>query len=681
MLLFVLLACLTSAFQVFALASGARAISWRPWLLAFVAGMSASFVLALAAETAVLMLRAADSPRGAVQSAIRAASYGYDPAIEELCKVAPLLALAAIPRLRRALGLTDMVVLAATLGAGFAFAETALDFDAGFATADWTEHYFVLPAGFFNGLAVPDPCAAFTSWLPNAATFVKSTIHPQGATHYHVTYSLFAGLGVAVLLKSPKAWWVWLPALGYAVLDHAGFNASAAHISLPFALAPILQSLRPFDGLLALAAIVGVTIADARSRGRALPSHPALRLSAGARPEWQMLANLMLANIRKPAALAALWRFVRTRRAWLTAAQSGETGAAHLARGDDLAAFIRAIGADAVQAGPAPLTAPHKRSAAWRIAAGAAILLALPSLIYAAAIGIAPRPWMTAVFASPVVFTAVIGVLVAGLAAQLAAGVMQSRTLLDTKLRQDTTYYPATLLGLQATLGGIALGAWSLYAGIRRAPLGRLGALHAIAHWRESHPVAAMLIAGLIGALAVLLPIALQVFFPEIGFGIGVVQAITGKDILTGQKLTLLDRMLGLLPGEKSSKVLQSAERDIATGIRGVAAEGATMRTASSLQGARLNMLLAAEHVAGVRAPTSISKFSEHAELQILGRDGVGVSRGALEDAFANPLKIKYQPSRYGPTFQFVGKDATVAVNADGRVTTSWARSSAGIRR
>lgn len=573
MLLFVLLACLTSAFQVFALASGARAISWRPWLLAFVAGMSVSFVLALAAETAVLMLQTADSPRGAVQSAIRAASYSYDPAIEELCKVAPLLALAAIPRLRRALGLTDMVVLAAALGAGFAFAETALDFDAGFAAADWTEHYFVLPAGFFNGLAVPDPWAASTSWLPNAATFVKSTTHPQGATHYHVTYSLFAGLGVAVLLKSPKTWWVWLPALGYAGLDHAGFNASAARIDLPFALTPILQSLRPFDGLLALAAMIGVSIADTRSRRRALPSHPALGLSAGEKPEWQMLANLMLANIRKPAALSALWRFVRTRRAWLTAAQSGETGAAHLARSYDLAAFIRAIGADAVQAGPAPLTEPRRPSAAWRILAGVAILLALPSLLYAAAIGIAPRPWMTAVFGSPVVFTAVIGVLVAGLAVQLAAGMMQGRSLLDAELRQDTARYPAALFGLLATLGSVALGAWSLYAAIGRTPLGRLGALHAIAHWRESHPVTAMLIAGLVGALAVLLPIAVQVFFPEIGFGIGVVQAITGKDILTGQKLTWLDRALGLLPGGKSRKVLQSAERDIAAGIRGGAAE------------------------------------------------------------------------------------------------------------
>lgn len=541
-------------------------------MLAFATGMSASFMLALASETAVAMVQAAGD-RAAMQSVIRIASYSYDPAIEEICKIVPLLALGAIPRLRRSLGLADMVILAAALGAGFAFAETALDFDARFATADWTEHYFILPAGFFNGLAVPDPWAALTSWLPNAATFVKSTTHPQGATHYHVTYSLFAGLGVAVLLKSPKAWWVWLPALGYAVLDHAGFNASAARIDLPFALTPILQSLRGFDGLLALAAVIGVSTADARSRGRALPGHPVLRLSGGEKPEWRTLANLMLANIRNAAALATLWRFVRARRAWLTAAQSSETGAAHLARGDELAAFIRAISADPVEAGPAPMTEPRRRSALRRTLTGAAILLALPSLLYAAAIGVAPRPWMTAMFGNPAVFIAVLGMLAASLAVQFTGAVMQTRAMLDAKLRQDTARYPAALFGLQATLGSIALGAWSLDAAIGRAPLGRLSALHAIEHWRESHPVAALLIAALVGALAVLLPIAVQVFFPEIGFGIGVVQAITGKDILTGQKLTLLDRALGLLPSGKSSKVSQSAERDIAAGIRGASTE------------------------------------------------------------------------------------------------------------
>ena len=65
----------------------------------------------------------------------------------------------------------------------------------------------------------------------------------------------------------------------------------------------------------------------------------------------------------------------------------------------------------------------------------------------------------------------------------------------------------------------------------------------------------------------------------------------------------------------------------------------------------------------------------------MLGRDGVGVSRAALEDAFANPLNIKYQPKKYGPTFQFVGKDATIAVNAEEKVTTGWAKNSAGTRR
>jgi hypothetical protein len=69
-----------------------------------------------------------------------------------------------------------------------------------------------------------------------------------------------------------------------------------------------------------------------------------------------------------------------------------------------------------------------------------------------------------------------------------------------------------------------------------------------------------------------------------------------------------------------------------------------------------------------------------HALGQIAGRDaGIGVSQSALEDAFANPNAIQYAPSAYGPTFRFVGNNATVVINAQGNVVTGWATSSAGV--
>lgn len=90
-------------------------------------------------------------------------------------------------------------------------------------------------------------------------------------------------------------------------------------------------------------------------------------------------------------------------------------------------------------------------------------------------------------------------------------------------------------------------------------------------------------------------------------------------------------------------------------------------------------MQLIAEQAAGTRAPTTITSFSDHAVKQIGGRDGgIGVSQAAINDAFANPVSIQYVPSKYGPTFRYTGQNATVVVNPQGNVVTTWATSSAG---
>jgi filamentous hemagglutinin len=91
-------------------------------------------------------------------------------------------------------------------------------------------------------------------------------------------------------------------------------------------------------------------------------------------------------------------------------------------------------------------------------------------------------------------------------------------------------------------------------------------------------------------------------------------------------------------------------------------------------------MQLSAEQAAGVRAPTSISSYSDHALQQIAGRDGgIGVSPTAINDAFSNPVAIQYVPSQYGPTFRYVGQNATVVVNPQGNVVTTWGTSAAGV--
>ena len=93
-------------------------------------------------------------------------------------------------------------------------------------------------------------------------------------------------------------------------------------------------------------------------------------------------------------------------------------------------------------------------------------------------------------------------------------------------------------------------------------------------------------------------------------------------------------------------------------------------------------MQLSAEQAAGVRAPTQIVSYSDHAIAQIARRDsGIGVNQAAVVDAFSNPTAIQYVPSKYGPTFKYVGINATVVVNPQGNVVTAWGTSAAGVAK
>ncbi|HEX5121362.1 MAG TPA: hypothetical protein VFW65_39765 [Pseudonocardiaceae bacterium] len=80
-------------------------------------------------------------------------------------------------------------------------------------------------------------------------------------------------------------------------------------------------------------------------------------------------------------------------------------------------------------------------------------------------------------------------------------------------------------------------------------------------------------------------------------------------------------------------------------------------------------------------APKEITGRTEHGEQQIQTRDGHGVTDEAVNDAVTNPTKPpRYIPDKYGGTYRYVGKNATVNLNKDGQVVTAWARKSSGWR-
>lgn len=93
-------------------------------------------------------------------------------------------------------------------------------------------------------------------------------------------------------------------------------------------------------------------------------------------------------------------------------------------------------------------------------------------------------------------------------------------------------------------------------------------------------------------------------------------------------------------------------------------------------------MQLSAEHAAGVRAPTQITSYSDHALTQIAGRDaGICVNQAAVTDAFANPVAIQYVPSKYGPTFKYTGQKVTIMMNSRGNVVTTWRANASGVAK
>jgi RHS repeat-associated protein len=76
--------------------------------------------------------------------------------------------------------------------------------------------------------------------------------------------------------------------------------------------------------------------------------------------------------------------------------------------------------------------------------------------------------------------------------------------------------------------------------------------------------------------------------------------------------------------------------------------------------------------------PSEITGFTNHGLEQALSRDGgLGVSQSAMEDAVANPVDVVRQANG---TFKFVGNNATVVLNSNGQVVTTWATNPAGWR-
>lgn len=76
--------------------------------------------------------------------------------------------------------------------------------------------------------------------------------------------------------------------------------------------------------------------------------------------------------------------------------------------------------------------------------------------------------------------------------------------------------------------------------------------------------------------------------------------------------------------------------------------------------------------------PKEITGLTKHGEERAMGRDGHGVNDDAMKEAVENPTKPPQEQP--GGKFKYEGADATVILNKDGKVITTWATSSKGWR-
>lgn len=369
MVVMIVLAQLYGVLQVAVLGWGARSARLRTVLAAVAVGFLgvsvATLLVQLAWTTAWVALTGTSR-----LDVTRVASYTVDPWIEEVAKLAPVaVAWWLLTAVRRSWGVTDLTLAAGAVGAGFGLAEQLLRFgsDAGRAfTGGWDG--WTLPGGIFWAVHVPGPGTVLGSWLPAGAAsreFLGGAA--SDGIDIHLAWSLVAGLGLALLLRSrtqvPRL--VGVALVAFAGLDHAAHNASGAAGDVLQGLVAPLDTLRDGIGFFAFAAVVAAVVVDrrelaahartddlllaaergaARTRDAAAPPGDATRAAgdapagsatpgattatdAAARPRadvWTSAVGLTrLAVARLPWSFAAVTGFVRLRRAHAYAVAAG----------------------------------------------------------------------------------------------------------------------------------------------------------------------------------------------------------------------------------------------------------------------------------------------------------------------------------------------------------------------
>lgn len=250
---------------------------------------------------------------------VDAAAWTYDPVLEEVLKIAPLLVVAlAWPGVARQLGLVDYLLLGAAIGAGFELAEAALRFGELTAAADQISGGVLVAGSAMGSAVVPSLHTSLTTWLPAPVALQWPDLSGPG----HLLWSALAAGGVGWIVRRQPMRWLGVLPLAFVIAVHANHNANTSISAMQFS-SPVLTWLEPHLGELFLVTLLCAVAIDRLNLARARAVHPKILFAeerADGLAPWK-LAPAVVNGL--PWSAFVTWQLVLERRAALYAEYVG----------------------------------------------------------------------------------------------------------------------------------------------------------------------------------------------------------------------------------------------------------------------------------------------------------------------------------------------------------------------
>ncbi len=268
--------------------------------------------------------------RQPIGEVVRFASWTYDPLLEEVLKLVPLVLLVwRFRRIHAQLGWTDHLLAGAALGTGFALCEAALRYARLGIMAMPTQGGFIVAGGLFGMVVVPSIWTSLTTWLPQPAAF-QDWFSATDTAIQHLVWSALAATGLAFFVRfRGRLRWLGAVPLLIVTIDHCNGNADAALVPRGWLAWPLDRLGDALPTLLVLTLLVSVVL-DRRVLARARAGRPELLLTGEGASGLDPRPMLTAALRKVPWSTWSTWQLVLERRAALNAHDAG-LPAPHLA--------------------------------------------------------------------------------------------------------------------------------------------------------------------------------------------------------------------------------------------------------------------------------------------------------------------------------------------------------------